>query len=34
VPTASIGSPSGHASISTTGGDSVITWTSSGSYTG
>jgi len=34
VPTASLGSPSGHASINTAGSDSVITWTSSGSYTG
>jgi len=33
VPTASLGSPSGHASINTVGSDSVITWTSSGSYT-
>ena len=34
VPTASIGSPSGHASINNVGSDSVIKWTSSGSYTG
>ena len=34
VPTASVGTPSGHASINTAGSDSVITWTSSGSYTG
>lgn len=34
VPTASVGSPSGHASINNVGSDSVITWTSSGSYTG
>lgn len=34
VPTASLGTPSGHASINTVGSDSVITWTSSGSYTG
>lgn len=34
VPTASLGTPSGHASTNTAGGDTVITWTSSGSYTG
>lgn len=34
VPTTSLGSPSGQASINTVGSDTVITWTSSGSYTG
>ena len=34
VPTASLGSPNGQASINTVGSDTVITWTSSGSYTG
>jgi len=34
VPTASLGSPNGQASINIVGSDTVITWTSSGSYTG
>jgi hypothetical protein len=34
VPTASVGTPSGHSSTNTVGSDTVIAWTSSGSYTG
>jgi hypothetical protein len=34
VPTASVGTPSGHSSTNTVGSDTVIKWTSSGSYTG